>query len=206
MPTPIALISAADFKDPAGNSAACSASPSVNPPMPAPTMMMSSMSPPGMLFVSGCGDETRLVRPTVNLDACRQSGLAGFDKAHPHRVAWPSDLTRQPFGAGPRPEALVVVGGVGVLEVAMRAPAVLIFGAGKFGAAARLRAAGEAARKIRAFAVAKRGQDIAAADLVAEEMRRGRHDDRIGRVWRPSSRRRGNESRRCRGSDGSPHR
>ena len=66
----------------------------------------------------------------------------------------------------------------------MRAPAVVIFGAGKFGAAAQLRAAGKAAGIIGRPAVAQRGEDIAAADLVAEEMRRGRHDGRIGRLCR----------------------
>ena len=40
MPTPIGLISAADSKIRQGMPAACSASPSVNPPMPAPTMMI----------------------------------------------------------------------------------------------------------------------------------------------------------------------
>jgi len=47
MPTPIGLISAADSNIRQGILAACSASPRVNPPMPAPTIMMSSMFPSG---------------------------------------------------------------------------------------------------------------------------------------------------------------
>jgi len=49
MPTPIGLMSAADSNIRQGIPAACSASPRVNPPMPAPTIMMSSMSAPGAL-------------------------------------------------------------------------------------------------------------------------------------------------------------
>src|SRR5262245_11721164 len=66
----------------------------------------------------------------------------------------------------------------------MRAPAVLILRSCQFRAAARLRPAGKAACEVRTFAVAKRGEDVAAADLVAEEMRRGRHDCGIGRLFR----------------------
>src|ERR1700741_1976705 len=66
----------------------------------------------------------------------------------------------------------------------MRAPAVLIFGADELSAGAELRAAREAARKIRIFAVGERGQDIAAPHLIAEEMRRGRHDYGVGRLSR----------------------
>src|SRR5436305_8720333 len=105
--------------------------------------------------------------------------LAAFHEthAHPRRRARP--LAREALGAGPGTEAAIVFGGVGVLQIAMRAPAVLIFGAGKLGAAAQLRTAGEAARIIRTPSIAQRGKDIAAADLIAEEMRRRRHHRRV---------------------------
>src|SRR5258705_8765065 len=102
--------------------------------------------------------------------------LAISDKAHSHSRGLACDLARQPLGAGPRLKTPVVVGGIWALHVAMRAPAVVVFGAGEFGAAAQLRAVGKPARIIRGCAVAQRGQNIAAADLVAEEMRRRRHD------------------------------
>src|ERR1700689_5248187 len=66
----------------------------------------------------------------------------------------------------------------------MPPPALLILGPRQFRAAAQLRTAGEAARIVRWFAVAQRGEHVAAADLVAEEMRRGRHHDRIVRFGR----------------------
>ena len=43
--------------------------------------------------------------------------------------------------------------------IAMRAPTVVIFGSGEFGAAAQLRAAGKPARVIRRPAVAQRGRE-----------------------------------------------
>src|ERR1041384_3674357 len=61
----------------------------------------------------------------------------------------------------------------------MRAPAVFIGSAGEFTAAARLRAVGKAARKIRLPALAQRGKDIAAPWLIAEEMRRARPPRRM---------------------------
>src|SRR5277367_6976456 len=64
----------------------------------------------------------------------------------------------------------------------MRTPAVVIFGSGQLPAAAQLRPLGKAAAVVDRFAVADFGQDIAAANLVAEEMRRGRHDQRVGRM------------------------
>src|SRR5579864_2496770 len=64
----------------------------------------------------------------------------------------------------------------------MRAPAVLIFGADEFVGAAKLRPLGKSAAVIHRFAVADRYQNIAAANLVAEEMRRGRHDGGVGRM------------------------
>src|ERR1700733_5788361 len=64
-------------------------------------------------------------------------------------------------------------------DIAMRAPAVAIFGSGEFRTAAQLRPAGKAARVIRAFAVARRGRDIAAPDRVAEETGRGGHHGRV---------------------------
>src|ERR1700722_13956034 len=98
-----------------------------------------------------------------------------FHEAHPDPRRLADRLACQSLGAGPRCEALVVVGGIGVLQVAMRAPAVLVFASREFRTAAQLRAAGEAAGIIRAPAVAQGGENVAAADLVAEEMRRRRH-------------------------------
>src|ERR1700730_5763979 len=100
---------------------------------------------------------------------------ARLHKAHAHPRCRRSGFAGEPFGAGPGAEALVVVVRPRALHIAMRAPAVLIFGAGKLGAAALLRPAGKALREIRRLAVAKRGEDIAATHLIAEEMRRGRH-------------------------------
>src|ERR1700736_1726883 len=110
--------------------------------------------------------------------------LACPDKTHAHPRRLVCDLTCEALGAGPGMEAFVVVGGFGSLQIAMRAPAVFIFAAGKLGRAARLRAAGEAARIVRAFAVAQRTKDIAAPDLIAKEMRRGRHHRRVRRFRR----------------------
>src|SRR6266436_8681474 len=125
---------------------------------------------------------------TVNLEAQGGAGraisLAISDKTHPHSRGLACDLARQPLDAGPRPKTSVVVGGVWPLHITMRAPAVVVFGAGQFGAAAQLRAAGKPPRVIRGPAVAQCGENIAAADLVAEEMRRRRHDRRIGRPGR----------------------
>jgi len=101
--------------------------------------------------------------------------LAISDEAHPHSRSVSDHLTCEPLGAGPRLETPVIVGGIGLLLIAMRAPAVLIFGSGEFRAAAQLRAAGKSPGVIRTPAVAQRGENIAAADLVAEEMRRRRH-------------------------------
>ena len=53
---------------------------------------------------------------------------------------------------------------IGALAIAMRAPAVVIFGPGEFAAAAQLRPAGKAPRVVRSFAVAHRCQNGAAAD------------------------------------------
>src|SRR5512143_2375492 len=66
-----------------------------------------------------------------------------------------------------------------MLDIAVRAPAVLVFGSGEFRTAAQLRPACEAARVIRLPAIAQRGENVAAADLVAEEMRRRRNDGGI---------------------------
>src|SRR3954454_13236321 len=124
--------------------------------MPAPTMMMSSP----------------IVTP----------GSAVFHKTHaePRRAA--DRLTCKALGAGPEAKARIVVGRPRPLLVTMRAPAVFIGRAGEFTAAARLRAVGKAARKIRLPALAYRGKDIAAPWLIAEEMRRGRHHRRIRRL------------------------
>src|SRR5450432_249656 len=105
--------------------------------------------------------------------------LAAFDEAHPHASRLAHDLACEPLGAAPRPKTPVVVGGIGAPDITMCTPAVIVFGSDEFRAAAQLRPACKAARKIRILAVAQRGQDIAAADLVAKEMRRRRHDSRI---------------------------
>src|ERR1700724_2946597 len=81
MPTPIGLISAADSNIRQGIPAACSASPRVNPPTPAPTIMMSSMSAPGHVCsrraLSGdCRDETRLVSLlSIQGNACNPGAI-----------------------------------------------------------------------------------------------------------------------------------
>ena len=49
---------------------------------------------------------------------------------------------------------VLVLTGTGALHIAVRTPAILIFGAGELGAAAQLRPAGKAARKVRGPAVA----------------------------------------------------
>src|SRR3954453_6431460 len=118
---------------------------------------------------SSLSDETRSVRPaSISL----HSPLA-LDEAHAHAGLW-AGLTGKPVRTGPRPEAPIVLVGVGTLHIAMRAPAIEITGSCKLGAAAQLRAACETAREVGLFAVAHRRQDIAAADLIAEEMRRRR--------------------------------
>src|SRR5258708_28877320 len=90
--------------------------------------------------------------------------------AHSRRLAL--GLAHQPLGAGPRLKTAVVIGGDWVLDITMRAPAVLVFGAGEFGIAAQLRSAREAPGKIRGLAVPECSQNISAADLIAEKMRR----------------------------------
>src|SRR5216683_3381957 len=119
-----------------------------------------------------------------SLGAVATDVLAALHETHPHSRDLARDLARQPLGAGPRLKAPVIFGGVSTLNVTMRAPAVVIFGSGEFGAAAQLRAAGKTARVIRGPAVAHCGENIAAADLVAEEMRRRRRHRRIGRLGR----------------------
>src|SRR5580693_4358335 len=100
-----------------------------------------------------------------------EASLASTDEAHPDPRGLACDLAREPLGAGPCAKTPVIVGSVGALQIAMRTPAVFILGAGEFGAATQLRTAGKAAGKIRTPAVTKRGENVAAADLVAEEMR-----------------------------------
>src|SRR5258708_23281834 len=107
-----------------------------------------------------------------------------LDETHAHSRRLALGLALQPLGAVPRLKTAVVIGGDWVLDITMRAPAVLVFGAGEFGIAAQLRSAREAAGKIRVLAVAECTQNIAAADLIAEEMRRCWYDDCIGRFCR----------------------
>src|ERR1700712_1546038 len=115
-------------------------------------------------------------KPTVNCEeAPKRPILTAFDEAHAHARGLAGGLADEAFGATPGTKAAVVIGSLWASGIAMRAPAVAIFGAGKFGTPARLRAAGEAAGIVRRPAVAQRGQNIATADLVAEKMRRRRH-------------------------------
>src|ERR1700757_4022577 len=80
----------------------------------------------------------------------KQAGTHLFvlHKAHAHPACRAHGLAGQPLGATPGAEAPGVLGDFGVLHIAMRTPAIAIFGAGEFGRAARLRAAGKAAREI----------------------------------------------------------
>src|ERR1700722_16151299 len=100
------------------------------------------------------------------------------DETHAHARGLAHDLTGEPLGAIPRHKTAVVVGGLvaafGVQAEAMR-PA---------SPAAQLRPLGKAAAIVDWFAVADFGENFAAANLVAKEMRRGRHDQRVGRVCR----------------------
>src|SRR5581483_10322691 len=105
--------------------------------------------------------------------------LPRLHKAHAHPGRRCGGFAGEPLSAGPGAKTLVVFVRPRALHIAMRAPAVLIFGSGKLGAAALLRPAGKAFREIRRLAVAERGEDIAAAHLIAEEMRRGRHHRRV---------------------------
>src|ERR1700694_1790264 len=115
-------------------------------------------------------------KPTVNCaGAPNRPFLTAFDEAHAHARGLAGGLAGEALGAAPGTEAAVVVGGLRASDVAMRTPAVAIFGADEFRTSARLRAAGEAPGIVRRPSVAQRGKNIAAADLVAEEMRRRRH-------------------------------
>src|ERR1700761_5342643 len=108
--------------------AACSASPSVSPPMPPPTMMMSSMvsvpAPRRAIWPVLTGSN-RL----VSLLSISGRALPCPHKAHAHARDLVDDLTCEALGAGPRAEARVLA----LARIAMRAPAVAIFGAGEFG-------------------------------------------------------------------------
>src|SRR5437879_3413642 len=116
-------------------------------------------------------------KPTVNLATARKDAfLAAFDETHAHARGFAGDLTGQSFGAGPGAKTRVVAGGRFPWDIAMRAPAVIVFGSRQFRAAAQLRAAGKSAGIVRWLAISRCGEDIAAADQVAEEVRRSRHD------------------------------
>ena len=106
--------------------------------------------------------------------ATEQPNLAAFDEAHAY-AALAGNLAGKSFGASPGTKTWVVIGDFPVLPITVRAPAVAVFSAGEFRAAAGLRPAGKAAGKIRPLAVAQRGKDVAAANLVSEEKRRCRH-------------------------------
>src|SRR3954471_8414677 len=124
-------------------------------------------------------------KPTVNL-ATANDGLflAAFDETHAHARGLACDLTGEPRRAGPATKTRVVAGGWFTRGITMRAPAIAIFGSGQFGIAAQLRTAGESAGIVRLLAIPQCDEDIPPADLVAEEMRRCRHDRGIGRFFR----------------------
>src|ERR1700733_1674270 len=118
-------------------------------------MMTSSMFFIPARLVSDCRDETRIVR-LLSISAgsaCRSNVSAAFHKAHPHPRGIADGLAGESLGAGPRQEAGVVVGAFRLLLIAMRAPAVVIFGAGEFRAAAQLRTIRKSAGIIRRRAV-----------------------------------------------------
>src|SRR5947209_978229 len=108
---------------------------------------------------------------------------ATFHKTHPHARGIADGLTGQPLGTRPGPEAGVIVRAFRILPIAMRPPAVVIFSPGEFGAAAQLRTARKSPRVIRRRPVTQRSEDIATANLVAEEVRRCRHYAGIGRLF-----------------------
>src|SRR5262245_66201610 len=66
----------------------------------------------------------------------------------------------------------------------MRAPAVAVFAAGQFLCTAQLRPAGKTLGIVRLPPVPQRGKDVAAARLIAKEMRRSRHHGGIRRLCR----------------------
>src|SRR4051812_47955199 len=103
---------------------------------------------------------------------------ATIHKTHSDPRNLAEGLAGQPDGAAPAAKTRVIVGGLCVGLVAVRAPAVVIAGAGefahKFRARALLRTFGKTPRKIRAAAPFERVENIASANLVAEEMRRRR--------------------------------
>src|ERR1700716_1502414 len=94
-------------------------------------------------------------KPTVNCAGVpKRPFLTAFDEAHAQARGLAGGLAGQSFGAPPGIEARVVVGGLWASGIAMRAPAVAIFGACQFRTSARLRTAGEAAGIVRRPAVA----------------------------------------------------
>src|SRR5262245_50115374 len=200
MPTPIGLISDADSKIRHRIFAWCSASASVSPPMPAPTMMTSSpMAPPGTRSrgVLG-GGYNRLVSLLSiwghslfehdlfgnPLHTFPDHALRGLHKAHAHARGRIGSLADEPPGAGPGQKTPVIAAASAGRAIAMCAPAIAVFRAGKFLRTAQLRPAGKALGIIRRPAIPQRGKDVAAAGLIAEEMRRGRHHRGIGRLGR----------------------
>ena len=162
-----------------GMPARCSASPSVSPPMPAPTMMTSR---PYLLPAGIQRDQSariqQISKPTVNL-----VDYGALTKHMPMRVASPLTWQASPF-AQVQARKLRRCRQFSPQPIAMRAPAVAVFGAGEFRAAAQLRPAGKALGIIRRPAIPQRGKDVAAADLIAEEMRRSRHHGGVGGLCR----------------------
>src|SRR4051812_34828850 len=80
--------------------------------------------------------------------------LSALHKTHSHARCFGGvarDLASEAGSTAPWDEAQVIVRGSGILLVAMRAPAVVICGAGEFSGAAPLRAIGKSARKIRSL-------------------------------------------------------
>src|SRR4051812_36775112 len=152
--------------------------------------MASARSPRASRLVSAstvtrsCAAPALTTRPfAICARAARSPELARRDEAHAEPRRGPG-LTGQVRGAGPGRKALVVGRSLSAARIAMAAPAVIVDGAGELIAAAQLRATGEAAREIRCAAFADGGEDVAPAPLVAEEVRRPRHHDRVGRFPR----------------------
>src|SRR6202051_5244509 len=96
-----------------------------------------SADPGSAAHPGACARAARSADPGVLHRVRDTRPLRLFDKAHPEPRCAAGRLTLEPRGAGPRGKTLVVVGGAGVPGVAMRAPAVLIFGSGEVPAAPR---------------------------------------------------------------------
>src|ERR1700755_1970721 len=106
--------------------------------MPAPTMMTSSpISPPGPFGTAFGRGYNR------SLSSLSIGELRSFDETHAHARVLVGRLANQPLGAAPGQETRIVGGFSADLAIAMRAPAIVIFGGSQLLGAAQLRAAGK---------------------------------------------------------------